>query len=119
MYSFKDFLREHPIEPLVEMATVCKKKDGYGIEIIINSNDHGFPHAHVYDLSGKPLAKIFITKEPPKKTTDVKFLEGSLNGKQLNAVVQWGNAKRKTTGLSNWTTMKDFWETYQGTDNWQ
>lgn len=119
MKSFRDFLREHPIEPLVEIATVCKKSDGYGIEIIVNSNDHGFPHVYVYDLSGKQLAKVLITKEPPKKTTDVKFLEGSLNRKQLNAVVLWGSSKRKYGNIANWDYIKDLWETYQGTDNWQ
>lgn len=112
-------INESNAEPLLEMATVCKKSDSYGIEITVNSNDHGFPHIHVNDLDGKKLAKVFITKESPKKTTDVKFLEGSLNGKQLNALVKWANESRKTTGTNNWVNVKDLWEIYQGTDNWQ
>ena len=62
------------IQPLVEMA----RFKGFGITFEVRSDDHGKfgnkgspAHAHILDNSGKEVAEIELTANPPKKPNDI------------------------------------------------
>jgi hypothetical protein len=72
----KDVLREKnniSLEHLQEMATVCKKTDGFEIIIEVYSEDHGIlgdkqqpAHAHLKTAGNEYLGRFAITQDPPR-----------------------------------------------------
>ena len=61
-------------QPLVEMSQF----KGFGINLVVRSDDHGRfgnkaspAHAHILDNTGKEIAKIVLTRNIPKKETDI------------------------------------------------
>lgn len=115
MKGFRDFLRENPIEPLLEMATVCAKSDGYGIILrVYNRDEHNPPHMHLFDLSGKELGKVILTDKAPKTIDDLRFDKDTkrLPSKVKNAIVKWGNTVDEDLGIINWRYARRLWKTY-------
>lgn len=115
MHGFKDFLKDHPIEPLLEMATVCSKNDGYGIILKVYSrNGHNPPHMHLFDLSGNELGKVILTNKIPQTIDDLKFDKDTkdLSSKVKNAIVKWANAKDDFLGVSNWKIAINQWNIF-------
>jgi hypothetical protein len=61
------------LEHLQEIATLCKKSDGWDMIIRVYSDDHGIlfdktqsAHAHILNLNGQLLGKFALTKEKPR-----------------------------------------------------
>ena len=113
--SKKERLKE--LQNLKEMATVCKKSDGFGIIIEVHSEDHGIlgdktnpAHAHIKTIDDEYLGKFAITLEPPR-TTDYIFdcdknIQIPIQYKK--SIVEWANKKNKDE-VSGWTTLKIVW----------
>ena len=97
------------------MATVCRKKDGYGLFIYVTGGDHNPPHVHIRDLEDNELAKMIITDETPQSVNQLFRVKGTtslLNAKQKKAIVQWANSKCKIPGLqmyTNWQRTQIEW----------
>jgi hypothetical protein len=102
---------------LREIATVCKKTDGFGIIIEVYSEDHGElgnegnpAHAHLKNSSGEYLGKFAITKEPPQDLHYVfdvdKKIDISSNDKKI--ISEWAKLKNEEDIL-NWSSLKIAW----------
>lgn len=121
MKGFREFLKEHPIKPLFEMATVCHKTDGFGIVLkVYNRDEHNPPHMHLFDISGKELGKVVLTDETPKTIEDLVFDKGikPLSTKIKTAIVKWGNMpNRKNKKINNWESASMIWDIY--TKDWE
>jgi hypothetical protein len=87
---------------LKEMATVCKKTDGFGIIIEVYSEDHGVlgdknqpAHAHLKTADNQYLGKFAITKEPPSAFNYVFDCDkkNSIPSNYKKTVVEWANSK--------------------------
>lgn len=97
------------------MATVCRKKDGYGLFIYVTGGYHNPPHVHIRDLEDNELAKMIITDETPQSVNQLFRVKGTtslLNAKQKKAIVQWANSKCKIPGLqmyTNWQRTQIEW----------
>lgn len=103
---------------LNEMATVCKKTDGYEMIIEVYSRDHGImgdktrpAHAHVKSISGEYLGQFAITKDPPSSSYYVidhdkkKGIPAFYKGK----IARWSKARHKS-GTTNWKHLKAVWD---------
>ena len=105
---------------LYAMATVCRKKDGYGLFMYVTGGDHNPPHVHVEDLDGNELAKMIITEETPQSIDDLFRVKGStsfLTTRQKKAIVDWANADcklRNMTDFTNWERTQIEWEGENG-----
>jgi hypothetical protein len=108
---------QHTQQPLNEMATVCKKNDGYGIVIKVYSGDHEPPHAHLFDTSREELGRFEITDDPPEDIEEIIFIDETENllSKHKWAIVEWANSKRKGTNIYNWEYLNVIWEDLQET----
>jgi hypothetical protein len=102
---------------LQEIATVCRKTDGYGIVIEVHSEDHGVlgdenqpAHAHLKTPDNQYLGKFAITKEPPSTFQYVfdcdKKVEIPSNYKKI--VVEWAKEKGEED-INNWSFLKLAW----------
>jgi hypothetical protein len=115
--SFEDIFTENRIVRLREMATVCKKSDGFGIVIEIYSEDHGVlgdktqpAHAHLKTASGKYLGKFAITLQPPG-SSDYVFdcdKDQRIPTKYKDIIVQWGSSKNEDD-IPGWSSLKFAW----------
>jgi len=80
---------------------------GFGVTIEVRSNDHGAigkasepAHAHVLDNSEKEIAQIVLTKDPPKKASDVVWYRTDNPPKGLNlAIVKLANSQSKVAKI--------------------
>jgi hypothetical protein len=105
----KDMNEEHIL--LVEMATVCSKRMGFGFIGIIYSNDHDPPHMHICDLDKKELGQIYLNPDVPQSSDDIVTYKGNVNGVKKN-IVKWANSK-DNMNFNNWLGAIYIWNTYQ------
>jgi hypothetical protein len=102
---------------LKEIATVCKKTDGFGIIIEVFSEDHGIlgdkndpAYAHVKTAQGEYLGKFAITLQEPGSSDDVL----DCDKKQLipleykNSIFKWGKTKNEDK-IPGWSGLKFAW----------
>ena len=115
---FERALREAETTHLREMATVCKKMDGFGIIIEVYSEDHGVlgnkknpAHAHLKTASGDYLGKFVITTHLPRSIEYVFDCDKNnlIPIKYKEIIVKWAKSKNKN-GVLGWTSLKMFWE---------
>jgi hypothetical protein len=112
---FEKILRK---QKLREVATVCKKTDGFGIIIEVFSEDHGVlgnkrnpAYARIKTVSGEYLGKFAITLQPPNSSDDVF----DCDKKQLipleykNSIVKWGKTKNEDK-IPGWSGLKFSWD---------
>ena len=72
------FEEEDKLEHLGDVVSlnevkIIKKRDGFGIEIFINSNDHDPAHVHIKKVGeSKSFAKVYIPDAEPKDISDIK-----------------------------------------------
>lgn len=99
---------------LMEMATICPKKLGYGFILRIYSEDHEPAHVHMLDLEGNEITKILLTREIPKNIDDIKEVseKSTLNNHQKKNFLKWAKEKSKL-GVNNWLRAIDIWDMYQ------
>jgi hypothetical protein len=107
------------LEHLQEMATVCKKTDGFGIIIEVYSEDHGIlgdkrqpAHAHFKTANSEYLGKFAITQTPPR---NIKYVFDCDKKKKIppeykEIVVKWGNSTNKEEKIKNWSILKLAWK---------
>ena len=120
LYPETEHLKEQePLKEITlrEMATVCKKSDGYGIIIEVLSDDHGIlgdktnpAHAHVRTVSGEYLGKFAITLQPPRGIghifdCDKKF---KIPPEYKKKILDWGNTNNEDDVLG-WSSLKITW----------
>jgi hypothetical protein len=110
--------------PMLEMA----RFKGAGITVEVRSNDHGVlgssgnpAHAHVFDSSGKKeLAEIIITRNSPKKPSDVFYYRTDKVPDGLSkAIVEFAgmpdqSSKRSGLNLTNWQAVIYLWNIFHG-----
>ena len=101
---------------LQEMATLCRKEDGYGIVIRIQSNDHDPAHAHLLTTDLKEISRFLITDNKPTKYSDVKEYKGDpeISPEYKKKIIKWIKDNHKRTGVNNW---KRLWITWDATAN--
>jgi hypothetical protein len=103
---------------LNEMATVCGKRDGYGMIIEVYSEDHGIlgdksnpAHAHLKMTDGRYLGKFAITAQPPRAEWYVYDCDKSrfIPPEFKEKIVEWAKYKYKGQSISNWAVLKISW----------
>ena len=111
---FEEILRRSKLE---EMATVCKKTDGFGIVIEVFSEDHGIlgdktdpAHAHLKTASDDYLGRFAITLQPPRSKEYVFDLDDDhrIPTRYKDIIVEWGNS-RNEDGILRWPLLKSVW----------
>jgi hypothetical protein len=96
-----------------EMATVCKKEDGYGIIIEVRSRDeHKRPHAHVKNLDGTKSGVIGITDKAPKNQGDIVVLSGTVDNDMKGKIVEWGKNMGGDPKMNNWERLIEEWKRF-------
>jgi hypothetical protein len=114
----------NPSQPLEEMAQF----KGAGIIVEVRSNDHGVlgspgnpAHAHILDSSGaKEIAEIILTKNPPKKSTDIFYYRTDKIPDGLNkaiikfAEIRHAGSKQAGLNLTNWQAVIAQWVFFHG-----
>ena len=99
----------HTHQKLDEMATVCKRSDGYGIIIQIYSNDHAPAHAHVFDNTRKEIGKFELKESLPQKPQDLTLYQTtSIPTDTVDKIVKWANGKTKLC-INNWLFARQTW----------
>lgn len=97
---------------LNEMPTVMSRKDGFGFEIKVNSDDHPPPHAHVTPLdSNEIIARMRITSKPPKSYLDIREYTGHLTAKMKKKIFEWSRLPDKKYG-TKWKKLVALWRDY-------
>lgn len=96
-----------------EIAWVCRKKDNYGMILIIDSLDcymtHGF--ATVLDLDENIIGKFLITEDNPNSIDDIKSLEGfEVPIEYKEKVLEW--SKGSTCEHNNWLWLLQAWDMF-------
>jgi hypothetical protein len=123
---------EHGNDVTYEMAAVCDLREGFGIAIVIHTEDHGYidkfrtnsqlpAHAHVFkDNMSTEVGEINITTDCPKSVTDVtEYLPRKNDTPKLSsdvkkAIVKWANKPFEFRGeiRNKWYLAQITWETY-------
>lgn len=115
MSEEKEHLKE--ITTLREMATVCKKTDGFGIIIEVYSEDHGIlgdktnpAHAHLKTASGEYLGKFAITLQPPRGIGHIFDCDKKhiIPTEYKKKIVDWSISKNEDDVLG-WSSLKLGW----------
>jgi hypothetical protein len=96
---------------LVEMATVCSRRMGFGFVGIIYSNEHNPPHMHIKDLDENDLGQILLTPEIPQDKDDIVEYKGDVS-EVKRKIVGWANNKNER-GVNNWIHSLSVWDTFQ------
>ena len=99
---------------VVEMSTVCSKKDNYGFIARIFSNDHNPPHIHIFDVSENEICRILITDKKPNDFYDLRTLSVDNErdfSKIREKILEFANSRNKY-GFNNWDFLKATWESY-------
>jgi hypothetical protein len=105
-------------ETLNEMATVCSKRDGYGMIIEVYSEDHGVmdsktqpAHAHLKTTTNQYIGKFAITKQPPRTSRYVFDCDKKkpIPEEYKDKIVEWAKYKYHKEEISNWATLKLAW----------
>ncbi|MDR0539347.1 MAG: hypothetical protein LBG74_02425 [Spirochaetaceae bacterium] len=111
------YYKAQQLERLQEMATVCKKTDGYGIIIEVYSEDHGVlgdktnpAHAHLKTSSGEYLGKFAITLQPPRNAEHIFDCDKNqpIPTKYKNIIIEWGKS-RNEDDILGWSLLKTAW----------
>jgi hypothetical protein len=111
---------------LVEMARFVDA----GITVEVRSSDHGRlnkksdpAHVHVFDSSGSiELAQIVLTREPPRKLSDVQWYRTDNPPDGLGkAIVKFANSLDKLSKklnrpykVTNWDAVVNQWTYFHG-----
>lgn len=103
---------------LREMATVCGKKDGYGMIIEVYSDDHGTmgdktnpAHAHLKSADGTYHGKFAITVNHPRGSQYVFDCDKNqfIPPEYKDKIVSWAKHKYRGQEISNWAGLKFAW----------
>ena len=115
---FQKKLKDSQPNHLKEVATVCSKKDGFGIIIEVFSDDHGIlgdesnpAYAHLKTSSGEYLGKFAITLQPP---ISVEYVFDCDKNKQIpqkykEIIIEWAKTKNEDDILG-WSALKFAWK---------
>ena len=100
------------LTPLNEMATLISKRDGFGIKIVLNSEDHEPAHMHVIDVSNdKLIARVLVPDSEPQDEDDIKLYRGKpLSRTQKRVLLRALRSRDKITGCPMWQLMARTWE---------
>jgi len=106
-----------------EIATLCKKEDGWQMIIEVHSMDQGVlydknnpAHAHVRDINGELLGKFVITKEKPHSIEYVFDFDSNhiIPIEFKKKIVDWAakpslNYDKEDGSVTNWGAVKAEW----------
>lgn len=96
------------------MSTICPHKAGYGVVLMIFSNEHNPPHFHVLKQTTdkKALCRYIITRDCPESIQDLIPLNGDtdLSQRDKEAIVKWANATDDEARITNWNYSKIAWK---------
>ena len=99
---------------LIEMSTVCPKKDNFGFIARIFSNDHNPPRIHIFDFSENEICRVLITDKKPNALDDLKTLsvdDARAFSKIREKILEFANSRNRY-GFNNWDFLKATWESY-------
>lgn len=96
------------------MSTICPQKAGYGVILMIFSNEHNPPHFHVLKQStGKRiLCRYLLTRDCPESIQDLIPMKGDMDlpRRDKEAIVKWANSTDDEARITNWNYSKIAWE---------
>lgn len=97
------------------MSTICSYAEGYGVTLMVFSNDHNPPHFHVLkQATGKrTLCRYLITRDCPENVRDLIPLKGDtdLPRRDKEAIVKWAKDVDIEAGsITNWAYAKIAWK---------
>lgn len=98
---------EYPID----IATFCKKSDGYGFIAKMYSNDHNPAHIHIYNLERIEVGKLLINGTKPKTIEDLIFKDATneLNSSFKKRILDWINENEWNKKFCFWLILQDIW----------
>lgn len=98
-------------EILSEMATLCSKKEGFGIVVVMHSDDHEPQHVHLSSIDNKEQTKIDISGDLPEDYKDLIIVKNckDVSTGLKKSFLNW--AKMRTIGqkINNWEFAKGLW----------
>ena len=99
------------LTPLNEMATLISKRDGFGIKIVLNSEDHEPALMHVTDISNdKLIARVLVPDSEPQDEDDIKLYGSNPLPRTLKRVILRALRSRdKKTGCPMWMVADLIW----------
>lgn len=99
-------------EILSEMATVCKKNQGYGFILQIFSDDHDPAHVHMLDYNNQPITRILLT-DKPKTINDIYIYDNdpNISNNLKRKVLNWAQ-NNNNLGINNWLFSISIWNTF-------
>ncbi len=122
----EQFLNElqEELQPLQEMGFLVRRRDnaGFLIEVRTKEKPHekSYPHVHLYSNDKTKVVSMFITKEVPKKVSDLRFdkstlKNGNFDSDFLKRVVDWANKKYLPDDNlpTRWDQLKNYYESLQ------
>ena len=96
------------------MSTICPQKSGYGVILMIFSNEHNPPHFHVLkQATGKrTLCRYVLTRDCPENVQDLIPMKGDtdLQRRDKEAIVKWAGESDSQAGITHWEYSKLAWE---------
>lgn len=96
------------------MSTICPQKSGYGVILMIFSNEHNPPHFHVLKQStGKrTLCRYVLTRDCPESIQDLIPMKGDVDLPRCDkeAIVKWASATDDEARITNWNYSKIAWK---------
>lgn len=98
-------------EILSEMATLCSKKEGFGIVVEMHSKDHNPKHIHLSSIDNKEQTRIDISGELPKNYKDLVIVKGSkdVSTDLKKRFLNWANLTTIGEKINNWEFAKGMW----------
>ena len=89
---------------------IIDKRDGFGIIIVVNSNDHTPPHMHVEDIQSDWRVRVIIPSKEPKSVSDIEVFKGeTLKGSGKERILRALRAKVNNTEETVWQKVRDVW----------
>jgi hypothetical protein len=128
--SYEYSIEAYDLSRSAEATTVCYKKDGFGIIVVVNTDEHGSlgnesspAHIHVFDTNRNELGEVNINGSCPQKPSEVAVYRKPNNSKiqlYLKNIVEWANKLRRVENdirITNWDYAKSVWKKYENERN--
>ena len=94
---------------LNEIGTVCRLADGYGMIIVVYSDDHAPAHAHILNKDRKEIGKFEITKNKPNTINDIIEVQCEIPIEFKKKIFKWSQSKTRFN-ISTWKNLQIAWD---------
>ena len=113
----KEYFNESEI--LREMATLCSKQEGFGIIVIMHSDDHEPRHVHLLSSDKSEYTKIEITDEMPTDYKNLIVLKGcnNVSSDLKKRFLEWAGKTTIGRSINNWEFAKGVWFVFHNNTN--